>query len=159
MLPIMIITTVRFILPSLFMIYADAVLVSHLFAQSWSHPRTVKVRPKICAIYEIRLELTSLFAYHGYRCQIQATSSAFHPARSTGNEMLLFHGTDRLCAIGEQRKNLIPCSSLSCRLCCIIRGSFDLHKCRSKHSFSRFGQGIYTTSCSSSKLIRCLDLG
>lgn len=123
--------------------------VSCLFVDNWKHPRSVKPRPRICAIYEVRLELDSLLSYHSYRNEVQLTTKGSERFFDNGNETLLFHGTDRLCAIGEHRKSILPCFAPACRLCCIIRRSYDIRKSRTKHNFSRFGKGVYTTSCSS----------
>jgi len=61
----------------------------------------------------------------------------------------LFHGTFRACALGETEDNVRLCRLERCSLCSIIRSSFDVNLCGAQHKFSRFGQGIYTTKCSS----------
>jgi len=99
---------------------------------------------------------------HVYRMfQIEAPESLIQPylqyydtvRRVTGNtadiERLLFHGTSRACALGEAGDNVRLCRLARCGLCSIIRSSYDLDLCGSNHKFSRFGQGIYTTKCSS----------
>ena len=84
---------------------------------------------------------------------------------------LFFHGTNRACTLGDKRTNDELCSKKECSLCAIIRDSFDIDKTGkrfygficifrfmaetiptgTKNSFSRFGPGIYTSACSSSK--------
>jgi len=64
-------------------------------------------------------------------------------------EHLLFHGTSRACALGETGDNVRLCRLARCSLCSVIRSSYDINLCGTKNKFSRFGQGIYTTKCSS----------
>ena len=83
---------------------------------------------------------------------------------------LFFHGTNRACTLGDTRLKDELCTKKKCSLCAIIRNSFDVEKTGmrqlswppfdlavdvvpigSKHKFSRFGPGIYTSACSSSK--------
>jgi hypothetical protein len=85
---------------------------------------------------------------------------------------LFFHGTNRACALGDKKINDELCNNNKCNLCGIIRSSYDLAKSGmwllgftlaiglsadivpvgSKHKFSRFGRGIYTSACSSSRI-------
>ena len=97
---------------------------------------------------------------------------AAHPSLNTqkknpANEQLLFHGTNRCCLLVEDGNRVRLCGLPQCHLCCVIRNSFDVTKCGkchlppervtssdhspgTKHKFRRFGNGIYTTACSSS---------
>jgi len=65
-----------------------------------------------------------------------------------GNECLLWHGTRRVCKLGESR-NTTPCTNPSCSLCSIIHGSFDVTKVATNTGWARFGVGIYTSTRSS----------
>lgn len=85
---------------------------------------------------------------------------------------LFFHGTNRACTLGDRRTNDELCNNNKCNLCGIIRTSFDLSRsgmwlpgftltldlsadttpAGTKHKFSRFGHGIYTSACSSSRI-------
>jgi len=80
---------------------------------------------------------------------VTSTTSFWSPFVGAGAESLLFHGTNRACLLGENPKNVLLCKLSGCSLCTIIRESYDLNKCGTKNRFSRFGTGIYTSSCSS----------
>jgi len=86
---------------------------------------------------------------------------------------LFFHGTNRACTLGDNRTEDELCNKKKCSLCAIIRDSYDVDKTGmwpyglvhildfvadmnlvgSKHGFSRFGPGIYTSACSSSETL------
>ncbi|KAL0058295.1 hypothetical protein AAF712_015029 [Marasmius tenuissimus] len=117
-----------------------------LFLHGWKHPH--KNRPAIRGIYLIVYPSEKLEPYRKYRSRIQQRTlrSGFDKG---SNEQLLFHGTTRLCALGDSDRSVVPCSLPSCSLCSIISKLYDIRKCGSKHKFRRFGTGIYTTTCSS----------
>ncbi len=86
---------------------------------------------------------------------------------------LFFHGTDRACTLGDTRVKDVLCNKKECSLCMVIRHSFDIERTGvwlpglvlisdlvidiilvgTKHRFSRFGPGIYTSACSSSNIV------
>ncbi|KAJ4474296.1 hypothetical protein J3R30DRAFT_655231 [Lentinula aciculospora] len=120
--------------------------VERLFSKNWRHGQ--KPKPIVRAVFKILSPDESLELYAIYKSQIQACNllSRF---KKGANEQLCFHGTQRSCALGDDNSQVFLCNSAECPICCIIRGSFDVSKCGSAHSFKRFGAGIYTTSCSS----------
>ena len=65
-----------------------------------------------------------------------------------GNECLLWHGTRRVCNLGDPG-NTALCANPGCALCSIICGSFDVSKVATNTNWARFGAGIYTSSVSS----------
>ncbi|KAH0584895.1 hypothetical protein H2248_008173 [Termitomyces sp. 'cryptogamus'] len=64
-------------------------------------------------------------------------------------EDMLFHGTTRSCLLVEDDFRTCCCGNEDCSLCEIVESSFDIAHSGAKNSFSRFGAGVYTTSCSS----------
>ncbi|KAG8990702.1 hypothetical protein FRB94_013171 [Tulasnella sp. JGI-2019a] len=70
-----------------------------------------------------------------------------------GNERQGWHGTPRLCRIGEGPMRTGFCNAENCGVCGIICESFSLDRSgtsgRPGGGFQRFGQGIYTSTASS----------
>ncbi|KIO17880.1 hypothetical protein M407DRAFT_84532 [Tulasnella calospora MUT 4182] len=73
-----------------------------------------------------------------------------------GNECRRWHGTKRLCTIGDNPTNPTLCAQAGCPMCSILRTSFQVAKTNAYNSPSnqiasldRFGKGIYTSSTSS----------
>jgi len=120
--------------------------VEKLFNKGWKHRQ--KRKPRVHAVFKVISPEGTLKPYLDYRASVQASPS-MKAAGKTELESLLFHGTRRACLLGEDINNLRLCSLRKCSVCSIIRSSFDIEKCGSRHKFMRFGQGIYTTSCSS----------
>jgi len=120
--------------------------VEILFNQGWKHRQ--KRKPRVHAIFKVISPEGTLKPYFDYRASVEASPS-MKTAGKIDVESLLFHGTRRSCLLGEDVNNLRLCALKNCSVCSIIRSSFDIEKCGSKHKFMRFGKGIYTTSCSS----------
>ncbi|KAF8896054.1 hypothetical protein BD779DRAFT_559143 [Infundibulicybe gibba] len=121
--------------------------VQKRFRKGWKHPD--KPLPYVHFIFRIASPDETLEPYLKYRARIHAATSTTSNFKHTANEKLLFHGTNRSCRIAEDTQKLRLCGLADCYLCSIIRKSYDVHRCGSKHKFRRFGTGIYTTSCSS----------
>lgn len=108
--------------------------IENQFYSSWQHPNTRT--PKIKHIF---------YLLH------QSPHSRGHLQRNRaymqrhGNEKMLFHGTLRTCQIGDTPGSLYPCNRSDCKLCAILRCSFDPNK---SHD-GMFGHGVYTTPVSS----------
>jgi len=117
------------------------------FMKGWKHPN--KKKPQLQAMYKILWSDASLKPYNDYRALVAASSALRERSTNPANEQLLFHGTNRYCQLVEDGSKVRLCNLSTCHLCCIIRNSFDVRKCGTKHKFRRFGTGIYTTSCSS----------
>lgn len=86
--------------------------------------------------------------YKTYRDNIEAQRNFLASGRSPGNEQRRWHGTKRVCNLGEAG-NTTLCTDNKCALCCIIRESFDIKYYKSNTKWGRFGAGIYTSSTSS----------
>ena len=73
------------------------------------------------------------------------------------NEQLLFHGTNRFCSLGEDASKVRLCHLSKCRLCSVIRNSFDLKKCGSQltfvHSFRKLIHALQVQNTSSVGLV------
>jgi hypothetical protein len=68
--------------------------------------------------------------------------------KSRGNEQRRWHGTVRMCNIGDPGVTEF-CSNPSCSLCSIMRTSFDISFFGQRTNFGRFGAGIYASATSS----------
>ncbi|KAH7913781.1 ADP-ribosylation [Hygrophoropsis aurantiaca] len=118
--------------------------VQQLFNKGWRHRK--KDRPYVQTVFKVLWPNTVLEPYLQYRSEVESTVRA---RDRSGNEKLLFHGTNRACLLGEKPNNVLLCGLRECYLCSILRTSFDITKCGAKNTFKRFGHGIYTTVCSS----------
>ncbi|KAF8910519.1 hypothetical protein CPB84DRAFT_1763865 [Gymnopilus junonius] len=117
------------------------------FYKGWKHPN--KPKPKVHAIFKILSPDSILRPYHRYRALILSSPALRNRTKNPANEQLLFHGTNRHCTLAEDGSRIRLCILSKCNLCSVIRNSFDVKKCGTKHKFRRFGTGIYTTACSS----------
>ncbi|RDB15426.1 hypothetical protein Hypma_004173 [Hypsizygus marmoreus] len=129
----------------------DFLWIEGEFYKGWLHPS--KPRPTILGMFIIPYPSDqSLERYREYRHSVESVLSS-NPKRPQecfyGNEQVLFHGTTRRCQLGVGWFDVSPCDDASCRLCGIVKFSFDVNRCGTRNAFTRFGRGIYTTSCSS----------
>jgi len=83
-----------------------------------------------------------------YRAAVEAKGQFVSSGRSEGNENRRWHGTRRVCNLGDNGQTQF-CSTPNCSLCSIIRSSFDISLWGKKTGWGRFGKGIYTSSTSS----------
>ena len=83
-----------------------------------------------------------------YRAAVEAKGQFVGSGRSEGNENRRWHGTRRVCNLGDNGQTQF-CSTPNCSLCSIIRSSFDISLWGKKTGWGRFGKGIYTSSTSS----------
>ncbi|KAF9533938.1 hypothetical protein CPB83DRAFT_844794 [Crepidotus variabilis] len=121
--------------------------VQRAFIKEWRHRD--KKKPTTKTIFKILAPAEHLESFNMYRGEVALQRSFNFFSSNKANEKLLFHGTNRMCTLGEDRGKAFLCDLLFCSLCSIIQNSFDIGKCGTKHSFRRFGTGIYTTTCSS----------
>lgn len=113
--------------------------IENQFYSSWQHPntRTPKIKHIFYLLHQSPHSHAQLLRNRAYM-------------RRLGNEKMLFHGTLRTCQIGDTPGSLYPCNRSDCKLCAILRCSFDPNK---SHD-GMFGHGVYTTPVSSSKQTR-----
>ncbi|KAH7890557.1 hypothetical protein F5I97DRAFT_45166 [Phlebopus sp. FC_14] len=103
------------------------------FYSSWKHPGTR--RPRVKHIF---------YLIH------QSPHAQSHLSRNRaymhqrGNEKMLFHGTLRTCQVGDDPSRTSPCNRHDCKLCSILRCSFD-----PSQSHGMFGHGVYVSPVSS----------
>jgi len=116
--------------------------VAGQFKTAWKHTTTP---PKVARVYKIILSKKCLQDYEDYRATVEAKSKFLKRKKEAGNEKRRWHGTSRQCKIGDDPKNLKPCTSTNCSLCCIIRNSYDIKFAAA----GMFGRGIYTSATSS----------
>ncbi|KAH8092611.1 hypothetical protein BXZ70DRAFT_1010696 [Cristinia sonorae] len=121
--------------------------VETLFQKGWLHPN--KQLPQLHAVYRVIYSQSRTMSFLKYRSSVMSAVPYWSPFLQAGTEALLFHGTTRGCLLGESSDDVSLCGSPQCYLCNILRESFDVNKCGLKNKFSRFGRGIYTSSCSS----------
>ncbi|KAI0080962.1 ADP-ribosylation [Panus rudis PR-1116 ss-1] len=120
--------------------------IRDLFERGWKHPS--KHLPYLHSVFKVIAPEANVKPFLTYQSSV-LTTSWWSPFVRAGTEALLFHGTTRACLFGETPQSVLPCKLSGCSLCAIVRDSFDVNKCGNKHKFSRFGKGIYTSSCSS----------
>jgi len=99
-------------------------------------------------VYKILAPPASLAAYNAYRAKVEGQGHFVAAGRSEGNEHRRWHGTRRVCNLGDKGHTQF-CSSTSCSLCSIIRTSYDISLWGKKTGWGRFGKGLYTSSTSS----------
>jgi len=116
--------------------------VKKLFEDGWLHPE--KQKPTIRSIFKLLHTQDEMGDYHMYGSTVKQEVGG--GVMTSG---LFFHGTNRACTLGDTKIKDELCTKNKCSLCAIIRDSFDVEKTGSKHKFSRFGAGIYTSACSS----------
>lgn len=146
--------------------FPHRLIATDQFAEQWSHPTKC---PTVHAVYRIIGTQQSWDTYHSYRyvtspmaakaCKTELTNRGYSNqleyygqfaarGKRVGNECLLWHGTRRVCNLGDSG-NTTPCANPSCALCSVICGSFDVTKVLSNKSLARFGAGIHTSTRSS----------
>jgi len=86
--------------------------------------------------------------YENYLNKVESKGEFLAGGKSRGNENRRWHGTRRVCNIGDQGVTDF-CDDSSCSLCCIIQTSFDISFFKGATGWGRFGRGIYTSSTSS----------
>jgi len=119
--------------------YSD---ISGQFTKAWKHTATA---PRVARVYKIILPQSSLDTYEDYKARVEASGAFVNKGLPEGNEKRRWHGTRRSCQIGDDPKQLTPCKSTSCKVCCIIRSSYDVMFAAT----GMFGRGIYTSATSS----------
>ncbi|KDR68592.1 hypothetical protein GALMADRAFT_146244 [Galerina marginata CBS 339.88] len=120
--------------------------VSDQFKASWRHVGTVC--PPVRRVYKILAPPASLASYNAYRAAVETRGQFVSSGRSEGNENRRWHGTRRVCNLGDKGQTQF-CTTTNCSLCCIIRTSYDISLWGKKTGWGRFGKGIYTSSTSS----------
>jgi len=112
------------------------------FQDGWLHPN--KPLPTVRTIFKLLKTGDEMGDYHSYSLNVKAEVGG-----GVVTSGLFFHGTNRACTLGDTWTKDELCSKKDCSLCAIIRDSFDIDKTGTKHNWSRFGAGIYTSACSS----------
>ncbi|KAG9005570.1 hypothetical protein FRB94_001429 [Tulasnella sp. JGI-2019a] len=121
------------------------------FKISWRHPR--KPIPTVRLLYKIVQTEKLMEDYNDYRQKVESEGNftSRRAAMPAGNECRRWHGTRRVCNIGDDAKNLKLCEVKNCTLCSIIRKSFQITLTGAPPGWSsnQFGQCIYTSATSS----------
>lgn len=120
----------------------EYIYVKKLFDEGWIHPN--KDKPIVRSVFKLLKTRDEMGDYYMYRTHIKAEVG--DGVETAG---LFFHGTNRSCRLGESKLEDALCNKSRCNMCGIIRRSYDVTRCGTKHKFSRFGRGIYTSACSS----------
>lgn len=135
------------------------VLLAHLYGAC---TRSLLLQPywllttrtsKLAFSHVVYLSLT--LCQYFFRTAVEARGQFAAAGRYEGNENRRWHGTRRICNLGDKGHTQF-CSSPSCSLCCIIRTSYDITLWGKKTGWGRFGKGIYTSSTSSKLVISFL---
>ncbi|KIO18084.1 hypothetical protein M407DRAFT_32231 [Tulasnella calospora MUT 4182] len=122
--------------------------ICNQFYASWRHKN--KRMPIIAHVYKITLGQELMSSYRAYQNAVETRGGFSAMGMSKGNECRRWHGTTRLCNLGDHPSNTSCCQRYDCALCCILWSSFRVDKVNSSgRSFNRFGPGIYSSSASS----------
>jgi len=109
-------------------------IISQKFMAGWKHPH--KSRPTVHRIFYV--------AYSGSGLMHLGKFSDY--STRVGNTQMLFHGTKRMCMVGETDQRVNCCTRADCNVCCILQGSYNMERAKGKRMF---GPGIYSTNVSS----------
>jgi len=123
--------------------------VTGQFKASWRHKTAC---PTVRKIYKVVSTPASVTKYEAYRSAIENRGHFAKAGKSAGNEHRRWHGTTRVCRLGDPGSSVTGatlCSLASCALCNILRTSYRVRLCGRKTGWGRFGQGIYTSATSS----------
>jgi len=116
--------------------------VSGQFTTAWKHNKNP---PKVVKVYKIVLPQSLHDKYEAYKASIEARGKFSKKGMQPGNERRRWHGTTRLCTVGDDPNNLTPCKTSGCSLCAILRSSYDIKFAAT----GMFGKGIYSSATSS----------
>ncbi|KAF9565448.1 ADP-ribosylation [Agrocybe pediades] len=114
-------------------------IISSKFYDGWKHPKAVPTIERIFYVAYSSAGLAHLGMFSEY-------------SNKVGNTQLLFHGTRRVCRIGDSPENVTCCNHDNCNLCSILRGSYNMERAQNARMF---GPGIYSTAVSSKADIYC----
>ncbi|KAG9004302.1 hypothetical protein FRB94_006815 [Tulasnella sp. JGI-2019a] len=120
------------------------------FAKGWKHPNK-QPAPRVHYIYEIALPTTLRATFVNYLTMVEAKRKHAASGLPKGNQTFGWHGTRRICGLGDNPSALYTCSNNGCATCCILNASFDQNHAGHApgRNFLRFGRAIYTSSASS----------
>ncbi|KAG8920337.1 hypothetical protein FRC00_010165 [Tulasnella sp. 408] len=118
------------------------------FDASWRHQN--KPKPTVTFVYKIVLSKQLSDSYLAYQNKVESEGNFKAQNKQAGNECRRWHGTKRLCNIGDNPANPTLCANAACPMCSILRTSFQVAKTNaSGRTFNRFGKGVYASSTSS----------
>ncbi|EPS93929.1 hypothetical protein FOMPIDRAFT_1055537 [Fomitopsis schrenkii] len=113
--------------------------VSKQFKDQWKHPTPVPT-----VVWKIHCDHVHIDDFQRYKDTVERKSNVPH-----GNSRRRWHGTVRVCTVGDSQGQAALCNNALCSLCTIIRTSYRVAKAGQRFGFKRFGSGIYTTATSS----------
>eukprot|EP00005_Dracoamoeba_jomungandri_P009850 CAMPEP_0174275268 /NCGR_PEP_ID=MMETSP0439-20130205/59730_1 /TAXON_ID=0 /ORGANISM="Stereomyxa ramosa, Strain Chinc5" /LENGTH=646 /DNA_ID=CAMNT_0015367353 /DNA_START=988 /DNA_END=2928 /DNA_ORIENTATION=- len=138
--------TVRFLDP----MEKDYQHVEAQFYKKWLHKKDIG---KLVSILKISPAGELVENYRNYQQKIISMRPEFaekgYGYGGPGNEQRRFHGTKRVCELGEVGTVPQFCDNDGCYLCKICTGGFELSGAGKNFGWLRFGKGIYLTSTSS----------
>ncbi|KAH9942725.1 ADP-ribosylation [Amylocystis lapponica] len=111
----------------------DTVNSAEQFTKSWRHNSRC---PAVKRVFKIVAQKSLVDKYEAYKQSVEDRGNFVAQGRSAGNENRR-KGKKQFCTLAK------------CSLCRIIKTSFDVAKGGKKHSYGRFGHGIYVSSTSS----------
>ncbi|KIO20782.1 hypothetical protein M407DRAFT_81184, partial [Tulasnella calospora MUT 4182] len=119
----------------------------------WRHSN--KTKPTVTFVYKIVQSKQLMDSFLAYQNKVESEGNFKAQGKMAGNECRRWHGTKRLCTIGDNPTNPTLCTQAGCAMCSILRTSFQVPRTNaSGRTFNRhvpkgFGKGIYTSSTSS----------
>ncbi|KAG9004307.1 hypothetical protein FRB94_006810 [Tulasnella sp. JGI-2019a] len=119
--------------------------ITDQFHKSWRHSSPL---PEIQQIYKIIQSKDLMDRYYAYREFVEDSGNFVLGGMAPGNERRRWHGTRRVCDLGDDPTRTRLCDSNHCGTCGILRTSFKLVATRDNIR-DRIGRGIHTSSTSS----------
>ncbi|KAG8896987.1 hypothetical protein FRC01_011523, partial [Tulasnella sp. 417] len=116
--------------------------VAGQFKTAWKHNNNP---PKVAKVYKIILPQSLIDSYDTYKRNLESTGNFAGKGMEPANERRRWHGTRRICKIGDDPKNLKFCANAQCSVCLILKNSYDVKFAAA----GMFGKGIYTSATSS----------
>jgi len=125
--------------------------VSDKFKDDWTNPTST---PTVVKIWKILCDRMHGNQFAQYKLAVE---------RSTGergaNSRRRWHGTVRVCQLGDEDDQHDLCNNDGCSLCAIINSSFQLAQFGQRFKSGQFGEGIYTSATSSKANDHSVDQG
>ncbi|KAG9028336.1 hypothetical protein FS837_003912 [Tulasnella sp. UAMH 9824] len=114
------------------------------FNDTWQGSNKPTVH-RICKVVNSKAVEDRFQAYRRVGQKVEQAGNWVAQGKTAGNENRRWHGTVRECTVGDDPNKLDMCTSTACKLCCVIRTSFDMKYV----AVGVYGLGIYTSAYSS----------
>lgn len=117
--------------------------VSEQFDRQWRHKVAKK---KVKKVYFVILDRQQMANYNAHKEKVESNNHTSASRQMV--EMKMWHGTARICLLGNPGNTQL-CEDAGCGVCGIIESSFDLGLYKGTTGWGRFGRAIYSSATSS----------